>query len=220
MRTNLRSLATHLAAGLLLACSNSGSGMAAPDAHTLVAVDPIDLPDPDAEGASIDNGVCRGPNSTGAYVAELIDVSRDVDMDSLLTESEAADFPVQASPATACTRSVAFARVVENREYIAKVWTYADADGDPDTVDVCTIDGTSVAVTRVDGRCTTMLATPVAQFTCYGWRRPAPQSAEHADATSQSPSASCDAAGSLGCPGIALGYRLMTLHYCVLDSDP
>lgn len=197
---------------LSLACSNSGSGTATPDAHTLVAVDPIDFPDAPTEGVTGNPSVCHGPNSSGAYVAELIDVSRDADIESLLTEPEAADFPifpVQVSPATTCTRAVAFGRVVENRKYVATVWTYADMDGDPDTVDVCTIDGTSVTVTRINGQCTTTPATPVAQLTCYGWQRP---TTETAGSTNSNPS--CD---ELGCPGIALEYRLMTLHYCVVD---
>lgn len=215
MRNNLRSLATLLAAGLSLACSNSGSGTVAPDAHTLVAVDPIDFPDDSVPSGSSSPSVCHGPNSSGAYVAELIDVSQDTDMESLVSDLELGDFPVQASPATVCSRSVAFARVVENREYIAHIWTYPDTDGDPSTADVCTIDGTSVTVTRVNGECTTTPASPVGQFTCYGWQRSTQQDKSGGSASGR-PSPSCS---EVGCPGIALGYRLMTLHYCVVDAD-
>lgn len=235
MLSTLRSLAAFWAAGLLFACSDSGSGTAIVDAHTLVAVDPVDFPSTalDARGVSL----CSGPDSQGAYVAELIDVS------GVETDLETVSFPVQSSPPTACSRAVAFARIVEHREYVARVWTYADSDGDPNTIDICTKGGTSVAVTRVSGECTTTPAVPVSQLKCYGWQKPSesqqhvapvPDAAESATAAG-APAQPADSAtaggasaltsesslscGDKGCPGVAIAYRTITLHYCVADSD-
>lgn len=221
-----RLAAAYLMAGLSLACSDSGSDTTTPDAYTLIAINPEDFPSV-FDGVRPENtGVCSGPNSQGAYVAELVDVSGVVDTDSM---TPIPDFAVQSSPATACNRTVGFARAVEHREYVARVWTYADIDGDPATIDICTIDGTSIAVMRVNGQCTTVPATPVSQLRCYGWQKPSsappemtgePLSGAAGAASSSTGGAASKSCDEFGCPGVAIGYRTMTLHYCVAEPTP
>jgi len=209
--------------GLALACAGNDSSSGVVDALTLVAVDPADFP--------ADAAACGSPAGLGSYVAELIDVSQRTEVDIEQESRKIPNFPVQSSPPTACDRSIAFGRVVVNREYVARVSTYADLDGDPSTVDICTRERTSVALTRENGECTSHLAQPMFRFSCYGWRKPGavnilpPNGAAGAAGTAvESPSQEASAPSTVagcegnGCAGTALEYRTMSLRYCVPDS--
>ncbi|HMA97777.1 MAG TPA: hypothetical protein VKP30_34060 [Polyangiaceae bacterium] len=206
--------------GLALACAGTDSSSNAVDALTLMAVDPTDF-----------QAACGSPAGSGSYVAELIDVTQRTDVDINQESRKIPSFPAQSSPATACDRSVAFGRVVVNREYVARVSTYADTDGDPSTVDVCTREGTSVAVTRENGECTSHLAQPVSRLSCYGWRKPGAVNslassgvAGSAGTAVESPSQELTASPAVagcegdGCGGVAIEHRTMALRYCVSDA--
>lgn len=145
-----------------LACDSNDSSTTEVDAITLVAVDPNDFP-VETNCAELDDGSLPG----GAYVAELIDVTGDF----------IKEFSVQSSKAMACGKPVGFAKAFENRSYEVLVKFYPDLDGDPSTIDVCTVEGTSVTVLGLgNGKCprafddsALTLATPSLEFRCYGW---------------------------------------------------
>jgi hypothetical protein len=228
---------------LLLACGSTNTATTTPDSVTLIAIDPTDFPrmttstgsvvtsdagSPDAalaDGGTGHVAACGTPYGFGAYVAELLDVSGDLVKEAGPYVADA--FPVQSSPAMPCHRTVAFGRVVPNRQYTAKVTVYADSDGDPSTLDICTLEGTSVTLARENGGCTTTLAKPVAALNCYGWQTE-PLVTDVADASASEAGVMTGAGGSnagldenrcdpttRGCPGLAIQYRTMTLHYCV-----
>jgi hypothetical protein len=182
----------------------------------------------DAAGTPVGCG-----NPAGAvYVAELIDVSKDLAREA---GTPIPDFTVQSSPVTSCSRVVAFSHVVPNREYIAKVSVYADLDGDPKTIDVCTVAGTSVTVARNVGEdCATLtgpnhppltLAKPLATLHCYGWQKESKTAAANSAAGSAGDPGADGVGGAggaggaspLGGPGVAIQYRTMTLHYCAIE---
>jgi hypothetical protein len=174
-------------------------------------------------------GGCGNP-AGAVYVGDLIDVSKDLAREA---GTRLPDFMVQSSPVTSCSRVVAFSRVVPNREYEVKVNVYPDLDGDPKTVDVCTVGGTSVTVVRNDGEdCATLtgrdhppltLARPVATLRCYGWQKDSNTAVSNNAAGSGGDTGAdgTDGVGGTisvsppGGPGVALQYRTMTLHYCV-----
>jgi len=229
MQSPVRLTSLSVAFGLCCACGSTTTATTEPDAETLIAVDPADFPG--AEG-------CGSAQGFGSFVAELFDVSGRIAQDDEADDS-IKEFSVQSSPATACDRAVAFSRVVEYREYMARVATYADSDGDPSTIDVCTVEQTSVAVMRENGECTTTLAAPLATYDCWGWQETTQSSATDAS-TTNTESTNAGSAGaepadtavtepadaavtelaitsaaSVGKPGVAIEYRTMTLHYCV-----
>ncbi len=169
---------------LLVGCDDGGTSSTRSDLLTLVMVHPEDFPGELS---------CGEDAGTGSYVATLLDMTGD------LTEGEAPieEFAVDTSPPTACTDSLGFSLVYPDRAYEALVELYPETDSDPSTVDVCTVEGTRAAVTRVDGTCTDELATPVGTLRCHGWVESATGSAAPA-----------------GRPAIAIEYRSVSLHYC------
>ncbi|MGC4070031.1 MAG: hypothetical protein QM784_36325 [Polyangiaceae bacterium] len=145
----------------LIACDSSSSDDTTTDAVTLVAIDSKYFPE-QANCAPTISGALPG----GAYVAELLDVSGATELDS---ETALDDFLVQVAPPVPCGRGIAFANVTENRRYEVSIRVYPDLDGDPDTVDVCTLAPTNVTMTRENGTCTSTLATPSSTLRCFGW---------------------------------------------------
>jgi hypothetical protein len=189
-----------------LACNSSSSSSTETDAITLIAVDPADFP------AGVDCALHEdGSVPGGAYVAELIDVSGKVSTDSTNTLEE---FPVQSSTPAKCGTPIGFPEAIADRVYEVDVTVYPDLDGDPNTVDICTVEGTSVTLVRpkngcpktLDGRQT--LATPVTTFRCYGWAiQPSPKPlAAETPSEKMSPRE--------GAPVLAIDQRTVFAHYC------
>jgi hypothetical protein len=234
MPSPLRPFLIGLSFGLVLACGATDTSTTTTDSVTMISVSPTDFP------AAAQCGDGKG---SGAYVAELIDVSRLVAQD---TSNDIGEFVMQSSPATACNRSVAFGEVVENREYVVRIKTYTDSDGDPSTIDVCTLNRTSVTVPRQDGVCSetladaAALAEPLSTLFCYGWRASGSLPATTGSAGSAGSAGASDSAGAagsggssgtagasgsgarcnpqtLGCPGTAIEYRTVTLRYCAMS---
>jgi hypothetical protein len=159
-------------------------------------------------------------SGVGSYVAELIDVSRLLTLDTSIT---LADFPVQSSLPTACNRPVAFSRVTPNRLYEVRVSTYAE-----DAARLCALDGTTVTTLRTGDECTAQLAQPtLSGIVCYGWQQAADHSSCDGSAGAGGTASSADAGGAagsagardrVGCPGLAIEYRTITLNYCVKND--
>ena len=152
----------------LVACDSSNSASTEIDSITLVSVDPADFP-ATALCAQRSDGTFPG----GAYVAELVDVSAE----PISGDTNEGGFSVQRSEPIRCGKTVGFAKVVADRVYETTVKIYPDVDGNPETVDICTLEGTSVAVLRPDnGKCPKTLgdtpltlATPSMTVHCSGW---------------------------------------------------
>jgi hypothetical protein len=160
----------------LFACNSSNSTSTELDSITLVSVDPADFPET-AQCAQRSDGTFPG----GAYVAELIDVSNepiaDNKNDPISDIKGEGGFSVQRSEPIRCGNTVGFAKVVADRSYETTITIYPDIDGNPETVDICTLEGTSVAVVRPkNGKCPKTLgdtpltlATPSMTVHCSGW---------------------------------------------------
>jgi hypothetical protein len=154
---------------VLFACNSSNSNSTEIDSITLVSVDPTDFP-ATALCAQRSDGTFPG----GAYVAELVDVSDEPISDD---GTGVGNFSVQRSEPIRCGKTVGFAKVVADRSYETTVKIYPDVDGNPETVDICTLEGTSVAVLRPEnGKCPKTLgdtpltlATPSMTVHCSGW---------------------------------------------------
>jgi hypothetical protein len=152
----------------LFACNSSNSASTEIDSITLVSVDPADFPKT-AQCAQRSDGTFPG----GAYVAELFDVSNAPISDNI----SGSGFSVQRSEPIRCGKTVGFAKVVADRVYETTVKIYPDVDGNPETVDICTLEGTSVTVLRPEnGKCPKTLgdtpltlATPSMTVHCSGW---------------------------------------------------
>lgn len=173
-----------------VACSSDSSDDEATDAKTLVAIDSADFPTAANCAAPLDDTAPRG-----AYVAELIDVTGR--LSELDPEDSLDPFSVQSSEPVPCGKTIGFAEVTPDRLYELVVRVYPDLDGDPETVDVCTVKDTSVTVTRTDGSCTTELAAPSATLDCYGWSNSS-KGLEDPD----------------GGPVLAIEYRTAMAQYC------
>lgn len=192
------------------ACSNSSTETLTSDAVTLVAVDSRDFPDSAACTVDADGNL-----SGGTFVAELIDVSGIISTtdDSPVSgtkslSAEDNEFMVQSSEAMPCGKSVAFADAVALRRYEVRVNVYADLDGDPTTSDVCTVEGTRVAVQKSNGKCPalsdagTTIATPALSLRCFGWQAP-----------------SVNGTAGAGEPVLAINQHTVVAHYCVEATD-
>jgi hypothetical protein len=190
-----------LTAAFLLGCSGNNTTTTPPDASTLIAVDPSDFP-VDAACGRTANAMGAAGNSASttavnSYVAELLDLSysyeqKQRDLANGISQPEQ-EFVVQSSPATPCSKSVAFAQVSPLRLYAVRVTTYVDPVANLDRSGLCTRNGTNIAVVRGEGDCneSTQLATAIRKFKCFGWIEPSP-------ATS-----TAGAAGASGAPSIA-----------------
>lgn len=234
--------------GLLLGCGSTSTSELIPDAATLIAIDPANFPELACEETGSDAAAGNAGGSSdltrkfGAYVAELIDVSGALALDS---DVKLKDFVLQASPPVRCDRSVAFGRVTPLREYRVRVHVYRES-----VEELCAVaPGTSVVVRRDEnGECGSVAVAPVARLTCDGWRELARGSSDGtggagagdspeaspggmagAAATSTNdPSANGPASGdrgaagspsvvtedTLGRPGISIDYQTVTLKYC------
>jgi hypothetical protein len=180
----------------LIACDSSDTEDNTTDAVTLVAVDSKFFPT--AVSCTLpESGALPG----GAYVADLFDVSLD-----WKNEKETQRFLVQSSPPVPCGRGIAFAKVTENRSYDVRVRIYPDLDGDPTTVDICTLAPTNVTVKREGGQCTSSLATANATLHCFGWEKPTDPD-------------SSDAGAPIGMPVLALDQRKVLASYCEVSKD-
>jgi hypothetical protein len=177
----------------LIACNSSSSDDATTDAVTLVAVDSKYFPE-EANCTPTVSGTLPG----GAYVADLIDVSGATELDG----EDLGPFLVQVAPPVPCGRGIAFANVTENRSYEVVVRIYPDLDGDPSTVDVCTLAPTNVTTTRENGECGSKLATPSATLRCFGWEAVSDQ----------------DPGQLKGKPVLAIEQREVVASYCVVDK--
>jgi hypothetical protein len=186
-----------------LACSSNNDDDNETDAVTLVSVDPNDFPE-DAHCAL----PADGSLPTGAYVAELIDVTGVAKEDGIAIDDE---FPVQSSAPVKCGTPVGFAKVVPLRSYEANVRVYPDLDDNLETVDICTVKGTAVTVVRENGECTQTLATPLVTLRCYGWAEPTVLNSDDSDTTSITvPN---------GAPATSIEDRTVYAHYCVKTDE-
>jgi hypothetical protein len=182
-------VASALVPQLVLGCGDSGSSSDEVEDQTLIMVSPADF---------AGTGDCGAEGGLGAYVATLIDVTGDfVEGKKVIDE-----FFVDTSPPTSCTQSIGFATVVPDRAYEVIVEGYADTDGDPTTVDICTVKGTRVVLAKNGKQCTHEVVAPIQSWRCYGWQDP-------------SDGSSGDGQGD-GNPAIAIEYRSVSLHDCRL----
>jgi hypothetical protein len=196
-----------------LACDSNNSNSTEVDAITLVAVDPNDFP-AETNCAELDDGSLPG----GAYVAELIDVTGIVEESGKSVE----EFSVQSSKAIRCGNPVGFAKAFENRSYVVQVQYYADVDGDPSTIDVCTVEGTSVTVQGLgNGKCprafddaTLTLATPSLEFRCYGWAIEPTLTGNTKKDSSEDPKPLSELEGA---PAVAFDKRTVYARHCIQE---
>lgn len=179
--------AATLASPWLLGCSDSDGSSGDVENNTLITVDPADF----AGGEG-----CGEPGGLGAYVATLVDVTGDMVEGNRVVE----EFFVDTTPPTACTRALGFGTVFPDRAYEAIVEGYLDADGDPATMDICSVEGSRIAVAREDGECSHSLVTPAKVWRCFGWQSPSGDASKNGQGR--------------GNPAIAIEYRSVSLHDC------